>query len=108
MCEGMRDRLIELKRNFVENFDCKDCRPGDEKCKKCITEKEVDYLLVNDVAVLPCEEVYYIEGEGTAFAEVKSVRTRDLTWLEIKNLDEFGYYKTKEEAEQKIETKKGK
>ena len=50
-----RDILIELKCNFVENFDCKDCIPDNKKCKKCLTEKEADYLLENGVIVPPCK-----------------------------------------------------
>ncbi len=43
----MRDRLIELKRQFVENFSCLGCEPEIEKCRKCLTEKEADYLLAD-------------------------------------------------------------
>lgn len=49
-----RERLIELKINFVENFDCGDCKPSNNKCRKCLSEKEADYLLEHGVIVLPC------------------------------------------------------
>ena len=66
----MRDRLIELKRQFVESFECKDCTPENEKCGKCLTEKETDYLLENGVIAPPCkvgDKVYIIDegDEGT-------------------------------------------
>ena len=50
-----RERLIELKINFVENFDCGDCKPSNNKCRKCLSEKEADYLLEHGVTVLPCK-----------------------------------------------------
>lgn len=49
-----RERLIELKINFVENFDCGYCNPSNDKCRKCLSEKEADYLLENGVIVTPC------------------------------------------------------
>ena len=64
----MRDRLIELKTQFVENFDCGDCKPDNVKCRKCLTEKEADYLLANGVIVPPCkvgDTVYYLTTEDT-------------------------------------------
>ena len=48
-----RERLIELKINFVENFDCGDCKPSNNKCRKCLSEKEADYLIANGVIVPP-------------------------------------------------------
>ncbi len=51
----MKDRLIELKRQFAENFDCNNCQPVNDKCRKCLTEKEADYLLENGVIVSPCK-----------------------------------------------------
>ena len=50
-----RERLIELKTQFVENFNCGNCKPEESKCKKCLTEKEADYLLANGVIVPPCK-----------------------------------------------------
>lgn len=48
-----RERLIELKINFIENFDCGDCKPSNNKCRKCLSEKEADYLLEHGVIVPP-------------------------------------------------------
>jgi hypothetical protein len=62
-----RERLIELKAQFVENFNCGNCKPEESKCKKCLTEKEADYLLANGVIVPPCkvgDKVYYISAVG--------------------------------------------
>ena len=56
----MRDRLIELKTQFVENFNCGNCKPEENKCKKCLTEKETDYLLENDIVnVVRCKDCKY-------------------------------------------------
>lgn len=49
--EAERKRLVELKRQFVENFDCGDCQPENEKCRKCLSEKEADHLLDNGIVV---------------------------------------------------------
>ena len=51
--EAERKRLVELKRQFVENFDCGDCQPENEKCRKCLSEKEADHLLDNGIVVPP-------------------------------------------------------
>ena len=60
-----RERLIELKINFVENFDCGDCKPSNNKCRKCLSEKEADYLLEHGVIVPPCKvgDTVYIKGK---------------------------------------------
>ena len=50
-----RERLIELKINFIENFDCGNCKPSNEKCKKCLSENEADYRLEHGVIVPQCK-----------------------------------------------------
>ena len=62
-----RERLIELKTQFVENFNCGNCKPEESKCKKCLTEKEADYLLENGVIVPPCkvgDTVFELKASG--------------------------------------------
>ena len=46
-----REQLIELIINFVESFDCGNCKPSNDKCKKCLSENEADYLLEHGVIV---------------------------------------------------------
>ena len=55
MADFQREKLIELKTKFVESFECGDCTPANDKCRKCLTEKETDYLLKNGVIVPPCK-----------------------------------------------------
>ena len=64
-----RERLIELKINFVENFDCGDCKPSNNKCRKCLSEKEADYLLEHGVIVLPCKAGDTMYCDGKFFAD---------------------------------------
>ena len=63
MADFQREKLIELKTKFVESFECGDCTPANDKCRKCLSEKETDYLLKNGVIVPPCkvgEELYCV------------------------------------------------
>mgnify|MGYP003418984875 CR=1 FL=1 len=67
----MRDRLIELKIQLVQNFYCGDCKPSNDKCRKCLTEKEADYLLENGIIVPPCkvgDTVYVITEKRPCYA----------------------------------------
>ena len=69
--EAERKRLVELKRQFVENFDCGECQPKNEKCRKCLSEKEVDYLLDSGIIAPPVEvrqKVYVIHNRRIWFA----------------------------------------
>ena len=73
----MRKRLIELKRKYVENFDCKGCSTENEKCSICLSEGEADYLLDNGVIVPPCKVgdiLYYIPfGSTITKWEIRSI-----------------------------------
>ena len=71
-----RERLIELKINFVENFCCGDCKPSNDKCRKCLSEKESDYLLEHGVIVLPCkvgDTIYQTDGVRIYKSRVKQI-----------------------------------
>lgn len=83
-----RERLIELKTQFVENFNCGNCKPEESKCKKCLTEKEADYLLENGVIVPPCkvgDKVYYISAVGNI---IENEITHIGSYCEGKHYDE--------------------
>ena len=72
-----RERLIELKINFVENFDCGDCKPSNNKCRKCLSEKEADYFLEHGVIVLPCkvgDTVYVLTSDSITGFEKSRVK----------------------------------
>ena len=84
-----RERLIELKINFVENFDCGDCKPSNNKCRKCLSEKEADYLIEHGVIVLPCkvgDTVWYISKFGE-----KVIKPIKVTNIELNDCRELGY-----------------
>ena len=72
-----RERLIEMKINFVENFDCGDCKPSNNKCRKCLSEKEADYFLEHGVIVLPCkvgDTVYVLTSDSITGFEKSRVK----------------------------------
>ena len=71
-----RERLIELKINFIENFDCGNCKPSNDKCKKCLSENEADYLLEHAVIVSPCkvgDTVYVVYSNEIITATVITI-----------------------------------
>ena len=47
----IKKKLVELQVQFVEGFCCGDCIPQESKCRKCLTEKEADYLIANGVTM---------------------------------------------------------
>lgn len=84
MADFQREKLIDLKTRFVEGFDCGDCPPANDKCRKCLTEKEADYLLKNGVIVPPCKpgDTVYMPWEwngtkGVAILTVTHIITND-------------------------------
>ena len=112
-----RERLIELKINFVENFDCGDCKPSNNKCRKCLSEKEADYFLEHGVIVLPCkvgDKVY----ELTTSEEIKQRKVKDIIYdnegfrLRLEPYFSYEYYLnetvflTREEAEKALKEQK--
>lgn len=111
-----RERLIELKINFVENFDCGDCKPSNNKCRKCLSEKEADYLIKHGIIVPPCkvgDTVYYITGIGHNLVKPAKVKEIIIDENGIKDLYVQGdgydfensfdiFFLTREEAEEKL------
>ena len=98
-----RERLIEMKINFVENFDCGDCKPSNNKCRKCLSEKEADYLLEHGVIVLPCKVGDTLYCESAIKGHITSLKAPDLEWI-VENREYFGkeIFLTREEAEQAL------
>lgn len=84
-----RERLIELKTKFVESFECGDCTPANDKCRKCLTEKEADYLLANGVIVPPCkvgDTIHQVIGCFMAKYKVTQIRFDDIMmWFYCEN-----------------------
>ncbi len=86
-----RERLIELLQNW-----------GNKENDGVRAESIADYLLKNGVVVLPCEKVYYIVDKNTKYATVYSKNIKELSICAIRDFTQYGYYKTKEEAEKAL------
>ena len=92
-----RERLIELKINFVENFDCGDCKPSNNKCRKCLSEKEADYFLEHGVIVPPCKlgDIVYTTYRGSlSVYRVIELVMNDFLWAKLYNPDYSLEYET--------------
>ena len=102
-----RERLIELKINFVENFDCGDCKPSNNKCRKCLSEKEADYLLEHGVIVLPWKVGKILYCESAIKGYITYLVAPDLEWI-FENRENFGkeIFFTREEAEKALKKQK--
>jgi hypothetical protein len=85
----MRDRLIELIQNSVNG------------CARHWAEIIADYLIENGV-IVPPDELYVIVDKGTIYATVSKAMVDWLPLYVIKEPEKYGYYRTKEEAEQKL------
>lgn len=98
-----RERLIELKINFVENFDCGDCKPSNNKCRKCLSEKEADYFLEHGVIVMPCKVGDTLYCESAIKGQITYLKAPDLEWI-VENKGLFGkeIFLTREEAEKAL------
>ena len=87
-----RERLIELLNKIDVNvleF------PAD-------IEALADYLLANGVIVPPSEHVYFIVDKGTKYAMAMPKRTDELPLYKLRDLEKYGYYLSKEEAEKAL------
>ena len=102
-----RERLIELKINFVENFDCGDCKPSNNKCRKCLSEKEADYFLEHGVIVMPCKVGDTLYCESASKGQITYLKAPDLEWI-VENKGLFGkeIFLTREEAEKALKERK--
>lgn len=49
-------RLKLAKTEFVESFDCGDCKPEELKCKECLSTKEPEYIYGRIYAQLEADE----------------------------------------------------
>lgn len=89
----MRNRLIELldeARNkwlFVDKYN----------------EAVADHLLASGVIASPCDTVWFIADKNTKYAIAMPRQTKELPLYMLSDLKKYGYYRTKEEAEQAIE-----
>ena len=89
-----RDRLIELVfKSEYSDFPC--------HLNNVRIEDLADYLLANGV-IVPPNELYSIVDKGTIYATVSKAIVEWLPLYVIKEPEKYGYYKTKEEAEEKL------
>ena len=95
----MKDRLIELLLKHTDNaFNTSE----DKHFVYSTTIGEVaDTLLSSDV-IVPPDELYSIIDKGTIYATVSKAIVDWLPLYLIKEPEKYGYYKTKEEAEQAL------
>ena len=93
--DKQKDRLVELIESAVgEGW-------------RFLCEAIADNLLANGVIVPPCDKVYYIvDRSSDEFAMVMSKSIEELRLCEIKDLQKYGYYTTKEEAEEALKEDK--
>ena len=93
-----RERLIELIKNSDVFGRC-GCHYNDVDrfCKDL-----ADYLLANGVIVPPSEHVYFIVDKGTKYAMAMPKRTDELPLYKLRELEKYGYYLSKEEAEKHL------
>lgn len=93
-----KERLLEL---LLESEPIKE-RDLDDGWGDNEISDIAEYLLENDVIVLPCERVHFIVNKGTQFEYVDSMSIHCLKIYEAKNLAKYGFYTTKEEAERAL------
>ena len=100
----MRDRLIELIDEFELDCigNCPKRMEDTNECHKCAYSKITDYLLANGVIVPHCKSVWFIVDKGTKYAMAMPRDTDELPLYMFKDLNKYGYYETREEAEAKL------
>ena len=84
-----RERLIKLLKNVPRNT-------------RAFYDQFADYLLANGVIVPPSEHVYFIVDKGTKYAMAMPKRTDELPLYKLRDLEKYGYYLSKEEAEKHL------
>lgn len=93
-----RERLVEL---LLESEPIKE-RDLDDGWGDNEISDIAEYLLDNGVIVPPCEKVYCIADKNTKYVTISSVDIQELCIYEIKNLSQYGYYLTREQAEKAL------
>ena len=88
----MRDELIKLIKDSLNKHIGKSC---------LLAENIVDDLLANGV-IVPPDELYSIVDKGTIYASISKAISDWLPLYVIKNPEKYGYYKSREEAEEAL------
>ena len=91
-----RERLLKICEEG-HNAYLKDQNPNPR-----YDEFLADYLLANGVIVPPSEHVYFIVDKGTKYAMAMPKRTDELPLYKLRDLEKYGYYLSKEEAEKAL------
>ena len=92
-----RKRLIELIRQGMKKHEV-----TIENYVIPTSDYLADYLLENGVIVPPSEHVYFIVDKGTKYAMAMPKRTDELPLYKLRDLEKYGYYLSKEEAEKHL------
>lgn len=92
-----RERLIELIRQGMKKHEV-----TIENYVIPTSDYLADYLLENGVIVPPYEHVYFIVDKGTKYAMAMPKRTDELPLYKLRDLETYGYYLSKEEAERHL------
>ena len=101
----MRGRLIE----WMKEAETKVQQTLKERFSLDLTEwLEIyaDFLLENGM-IVPPDELYSIVDKGTIYATVSKAIVEWLPLYVIKNPEKYGYYRTREEAEQALKGGEG-
>lgn len=102
----MRDKLIELLRqvNFDFSEECVACSEDGYKTMPSLEEFFADYLLSNNVIILPCkigDTVYVIGGKYRHGSVEKWINTGKFRFSDIDKLGKTVFL-SKEEAEKAL------
>ena len=93
--EAERKRLVELVENFFE-------KEIGASFVKGFLDKFADNILDDGWMRPPSEHVYFIVDKGTKYAMAMSKRTDELPLYKLRDLEKYGYYLSKEEAERHL------
>lgn len=104
--------MIEKLSELIGSKICEDYTPTCDEysphtCKNCYANnckigELAEHLLTNNVFVSPCETVWFIVDKNTKYAMAMPRQTDELPLYMLKDLNKYGYYKTKEEAEKHL------
>ncbi len=102
-----RERLVELlncvKCNASSCSATENGRCGDlDKLDGCQIEAIADHLLADGWMRPPCDSVWFIVDKNTKYAMAMPRKIDELPLYMLRDLEKYGYYETKEEAEKHL------
>ena len=88
-----KEKIIEILKAYTKKHNI--------AASSVILQEYADELLANGV-IVPPEELYSIVDKVTIYATVSKAIVEMLPLYVIKEPEKYGYYKTKDEAEEKL------